>query len=877
MNKFVLTIVALLFLSFTVQGAVAYNSQGILNNLVSYYSFDTNATDVSKTVDLMNVSNGTGGTSVLETKGTPIIGQAVLHAPTASTDANNLINFSKMPRIAGAATFAVSGWFRFNLSSGANQDAVYMGDVGTDYFFMSYNTNGSFKCAVTTTVGGRTIAYGTLISIGTLTHYVCVYNGVNITIWKNGVHDGSAAKTGTFTFPTSDDVYTGGFASGSQIFNGSIDELGFWNASLNHTQVALLYNGGAGLPFCSTNFAVCTSTPPPPGANETLTINVYDMVTGGFVTGLCLLATGTNTTQSKCNSTGSSVSFDTIGTYTLSLYSIGKGDNLSQTYYNVSQSGYVFTTTETLTVNVTQAYLNVTAQRLFLNTSIASFNVTNGLFWNQTTGGSVIVPATNGSNNIQLKVLGNITQNYTCSAVGLAITSCTATNVHDTRYSFNATDIWNNLALDNFSLVLSNASLGGVLYNRSTTNGSLNLSLLQGYTYFIQFTTPNGSYEQRNVSLPANATNHHYTFGVLPAPSINITIRDAETNALITENVTIQLINNVSGETNYTISGGFFSGTITVGTYTVKLESDNYSQSIYTLTISTGEVYYLTAYLQFAPETVIMQFVDSVSSSVVLPNTAVSQERIINGSWQVISSKVTDITGRTSFRYADDVGYRFTAVLSGYSSKLFTLDPILFDSYTINMVRNTSLDFEEDFQSVYVGYTPQIFYNGQENAMNITFASPTGTFTSYNYSIRYPGGIKNGSGTNIVGQTFNETINISGATFRDRVNITLTYQSSIGEPRQFNYSNGIIVSPGNTTFIANQDNTYGLGLMERLLIGTIIIVIVAGLITLGGGSLMGLMIGLFLMGFWIYLGFWPWWSAGLSFLVGFALLAGRSD
>ena len=681
--------------------------------------------------------------------------------------------------------------------------------------------------------------------------------------------------------------FTSGYAgSGSTTAIALYNGVNYANSTMDRSPIGIvgLHNrlASSGIsyfgPFRIWNYTQYgIAGPQAASAGQTLTIQVNDNVTGVGISGFCINATGTNTSQYLCNATGSTVSFNTTGTYNITAFNITSG-NATPQWFNVTSSNYAFTTSDTLVLSAHQALLQIAASRLFLNTSISTFNGTNRLTTNTTSTGTLFIKAKNGTNNVKIDVAGNYSKNITCTVPSpLQTVSCDATGIHDNWYSFNATDVWNNVAVLNFSIIISNGTLGGVLYNQSTTNGSLNFSLLQGYTYFVQFSTPNGTYEYVNVSLPANASYHRYEFDVLPAPSIDITIRDADTNVLILENVTVQLINNITGQTNYTIDGGFFSGEITVGTYTIKLESVNYSQSVYTVTVNAGSVYFLTAYLQFAPETVVMQFVDSISSSVVLPDTAVSQERIVNGSWQVISSKVTDITGRTSFRYADDTAYRFSAIKTGYDSKLFTLDPILFSSYTISMVRDTALDFDEDFQSVYVGYSPYIYYNDQQNQMNITFSSPLGTFTSYEYIVRYPGGSKNGSGTNVVGQTYTIDFNITGASITDRVNITLTYDTSIGPQRSYNYSNGIITSPGNTTFIANQGNTYGLGLLERLIIGTLIIIIVAGLITVGAGPLWGAGMGLFIMGIWLKIGFWPWWAAGLSFLVGFALLSGRTD
>jgi len=698
--------------------------------------------------------------------------------------------------------------------------------------------------------GGSTIIMNGTVSSNVVTFNYNLTGGTQYRIecHSNGAAYNSAYNNSGMSFPRTNQFLT--FVTGSYAKANNTNNLMFESMVINalnettpplQTITATLINAVNGTTWTNNTYFY--------NVTGALTFTYFNITNAGF----CVTYTG-NGTGTNCTA--------------------GSG---TSTYFNVTNTTTI-TGTQSITATTYQALLNISAYRLFLNTSIPTFNATLGSTTNATTTSTAFLKALNGTNNIQVAVAGNYTKNITCTVPApFQTVSCSATGIHDNWYRFNATDVWNNIAIQNFTLIISNDTLGGVLYNQNTSNGSINISLLQGYTYNVQFSNPNSTYEFENATLAANASNQRYTFSVLPAPSIDITIRDADDNTIILENVTIQLINNATGQTNYTTTGGFFTNPIALGTYTIKLESTNYSQSTYTVTVNAGSVYYLTAYLQFAPETVVMQYVDSISSSVVLPNTAVSQERIVSGSWQVISSKVTDITGRTSFRYAEDVAYRFTAIKTGYQDKVFTLDPILFSSYTINMERDTGLDFDEDFQSVYLGYNPQLFYDAQENQVNITFSSPLGTFTSYNYAIAYPGGTKNGTGTNAVGQTFSVDFNITGSTIMDRVNITLTYDTSIGPARSFNYSNNIILNNTGQTFSDNQDNTYGVGLLERLIVGTIIIVIISGLITIGAGPLWGVGLGLFIMGVWVKIGFWPWWAAGLSFLVGFALLAGRTD
>lgn len=550
--------------------------------------------------------------------------------------------------------------------------------------------------------------------------------------------------------------------------------------------------------------------------------------------------------------------------------------NGASTYYNVSVTESI-TGWDSVTASTSQGILDLSAYRLFLETSISAFNASNNQAVNTTTSGSLTLPALNGSNNVQVRVAGNYSKNVTCTIPSpLQTASCNATDIYDDQYTFNATDIWNDAAINDFNLVVSNGTLGGVLYTQNTTSGLINLSLLQGYDYFIQFTVPDEVYESVNVTLAGNASSQHYEFEVLPTPSIDVTIRDAVTGNLILENVTIVVTSNVTGETVYTTTGGYFLTDLAPGENTIKLSSANYSESAYVVTAGLGSVVFLTAYLQQNTSEVIFQFVDRTSNAVIQGAT-VSQQRLVNGTWQTISSRTTDVTGRTIFGYLDDIAYRFIAIADGYTTKTFDLDPILFSTYTIRMDRSAALDFDQDFQSVAVFYNPKTYFDDQQNEVNITFSSPTGLFTSYAYTLSYPGGSKTGSGTDSQGTTFQVPFNITGATITDRVFLNLTYTTTFGDQHNFSYSHGIIVTPAAGTLEANRDNTYGLGLLERLLVGTIFILVIAGLATLAAGSIAGLVVILLLFGVMVYIGFWPWWSIGLSLLVGFALVAGRTD
>lgn len=758
MRVHVVLVFSIMFLLLTIQGALAYNSQGILNNLVSYYTFDTNTTETTKTVDSMNYTNGTAAANVFLTKGNAIIGQAALHGPTSGIDATNINNFSRMPEMSSLPSLAVSVWLRFN-STGRNMDAVYMGDVGTDYFFISGDSTGVIKCAVTTSVGGRTVLLGPTITAGVLDHYVCVYNGVNITIYKNGAFGSSVAKTGTFTFPNDDDMITGAFVSGSNSFNGSIDELGFWNVSLNTTQVSLLYNAGAGLAFCSTNFAQCT-TGGAAGPNQSLIITVANEVNGSLVNGVCVYATGTNTTRSICNATGANVTIDTIGTYNLTLYSIGKGDNVSQTYFNVTIQNYVFTTTANFTQNVTQAYLNLTALKIYANTSISTFNATNGIFWNQTTGGSTIVPANNGSNNVQVKVVGNYTLNATCTvSPSLTTQACVVQNVYDEYYKFNGTEASSGDPYLTFTIHVYNETLGGKLASYSTTNGSAYVPVLRGYYYTFVFDSTSAA--SANVTLEANASQWNYSFSVLPQNSVFINIYDATLLTPILQNVSVSFSNGTTNFTNITNTSTLLATSLNAGTWTLGFSSQGYEDRNYFITVTEDSTQQLDAYLINSTGILVGVFtIKDRTTTNIIEGATVTLQQEIDSSWVTIDQQTSDLFGVVRFSLEDGQEYRLIATATGYATKqgeFFAVDT----EYTVALTSTNTQNFTT-YSDEFSYSTLPVLLTSNLTSFSLTTSSPSG-------SLEWFAVVVNLNGTNT---TDNVTGSPSGGTAQLSVNLT---------------------------------------------------------------------------------------------------------
>ena len=655
-------------------------------------------------------------------------------------------------------------------------------------------------------------------------------------------------------------TWTEAIINGVTLYNGT-------NGAVTPDRIILLVSDNDGYLYVD-NINITSS----PITSTYLTLT--NKVNNSFINYFCVTYNNGTYSNSSCTSTGTINFENIIGNTNFFWYNIS-----NNTYYNVT-SNYtlLFGNTYSFTNTTYQSLLNISTYQLFTNRSISSFNTTNALLNNATpVNNYTIIPANNGSNNIRIDVTGNYSLNFTATVNNpLTTQTYNATGIYDSIYSFTANNTNNNQLITNFNISITNNTLGGILLRAGTTNGSLNLSIITGYYYLFNFTTPNGTYQNSIANLPSNASNHYYQFKVMPATAINITIRDATTAAIINQNVTININSLTVGQTVYTTTGNYYITNITPDTYSITLQAINYTQNQYSITTNSGIITNLTVYLQQNASTILFQLVDSINSNTVISGALITQTRIVNDTSNTISTRTTDITGRTQFNYVPGVQYQFIIIATGYQSETFTLNPVLFSEYTIKLDRTTSLTQSTDFQSVYVTYTPRVFYNNQNNNINITFNAPLATMTHYNYTIQYPGGSTTGSGTNPYGETFNTSITITGANITDKVNITLSYKPTIGNSSTFTYSNIIVYSATNT-FMSNYNNKYGMGLVEQALVGTVIILIVAGLITIGLGAIPGLVMSLLLMSFFIYTGLWDWWLAGISFLIGFVIIAARTD
>jgi len=457
-------------------------------------------------------------------------------------------------------------------------------------------------------------------------------------------------------------------------------------------------------------------------------------------------------------------------------------------------------------------------------------------------------------------------------------------NINITRNSLlNITAYYNvtggMIQIPNFTINISDKQDPTINEIYTTNSNITNISIIKGHNYTItadaagyaistfNYTSNSSRTFQENLSLILYTTN-----------SVYANIYDENTGLPITANITVIIDGANFSQTNYTTAGYIYVDNLADGNYTFKFYGTNYSLKTYSVSVANRSTQTLNAYLSSNTLPVTFTITDD-QTGLTLEGASVTMERVINSSYVIVESKYSDLTGRAQFQYVAGIKYRFTISLSGYSSKVFILDPVLFSTYSVYLSPTVTESQGWDYADVTVTFYPRIFYNNVTNNFTIQFSSPSGSLTNYAVNLSAPGGWKAGA-TGILanGETFNLLLNITGATLYEKVNLTYNYTTTAAGTKIFIYKFDIIGAnlSSNNSIINIKDKNYGLGLFEKAFITTLVIIFLSGFAYMLAGMAGALSAGLLVMGIATFLGFLPIASIVISLFIGLILIIASS-
>lgn len=352
------------------------------------------------------------------------------------------------------------------------------------------------------------------------------------------------------------------------------------------------------------------------------------------------------------------------GTYNVTVFNISGGTYFNQTRTNLLINSSI--NQQNLSLETYQALLNISIYRLFLNTSISTFNLTNGYSTNTTTTGTALIFASNGSNNLKADVQGNYSLNQTCTVTApLQTQFCNITGIYDSILTLAANN--GTTALANFSVGITNLTLGGLLGTAETTGYIATFNLLQGYSYGLNYSRQGYTATLSNVTVNTSAQTVNVSLATI---SIFVTFEEEQNRTILNgTNITATIIDAVGNENTFTTSTGTLSlvGIFLPGNYTIRYGAPGYSYRDYYFTLPEGSVnvtVYLLSSELYSPGVVEVKYFDGTP----VPGAIVQLRRyygIANVS-ETVQMGTTDNNGEVVF-VAEVISsfYRWTVLLNG--------------------------------------------------------------------------------------------------------------------------------------------------------------------------------------------------------------------
>lgn len=857
--KLIIWIMALLCIVNAVMSITASDISYMNNHIVGYWKLEENGiTNQDASPNNHDSSTYGGGSYPNRVTGIINYGQNYNSGGSDCTVSNTLTQLDVTD------SFSFSLWFNetsnINKFSFGNRDVD--GNFNEQYYL--YHLTGNIM-----EVGMCGTFPKVKLTPNILQHIVVIKNDSGapnrVEIWLNGVWVNGSNLPDDCSGTEANVVYFGCRDSGgvpNSEFDGTLDEISIFNDTLNQTMIDFLYNAGS--PGSDQQYSFSGGSP---ASNITnLSIQVKDHWNGSTITGFNVNITWSNgSSQSNRTETAllslANFSFSNL-TANITIW------NVSGYYEHTELDIFVPANTSTTeTVYIYQSYICFNASSKVSGAYITPDTITiNGI-------SRTCYNLSSGSYNVQATKTGWFTHNQTITISALSNTTKTIQNMSYANLTIYAIDGTTNQSLSNYNLHISSVNYTGWAGESATGVTNHSFYLING-TFNVTIAVPGYAVTTatENISVGGHT---NYTFTLYKTNSVSITIRDEITNDLITDNVTVRWSDNTTTWENVTDTGTLFVHNITAGNYTLLFYSTNYSTRTYTITVGPSSTQFLTAYMISSTYSTIFTIKD-IDTGSILDGVSITMYKLINSTWTTVESKVSDISGKAQFYYDPIANYRFYLSKTEYEDYIFYLNPILFSTYDVYMTKETVLNYSVDFDDISFIYSPTSFNNNANVTMNFLISSPSGMLTDYGIRVVYPGGNDSDAGVNAIGEQLSVDVNITNATAFDYVVLYFNYTTSLAGTRTYQFNLPINVNITAGTWLTNKDKTYGLGIFERMLIATIIILFIVGIATMIGQALPGVALGLFVYGFLVFIGFVPLWAILPSMLIGVLFLIWKS-
>lgn len=225
-------------------------SNQFLNNLMSYYKFDNS----NPFVDSQGLYNGTN-------IGTTSITGKINEARNYYLPSGQYIYLQNYSFIGLSSNSTQNFWLMRNSTSGEQHFLSSRFSDNTDSPILNAFITNSFYSYFTSGISGYTCSlggYSLSLSTGTWYMITIVRNVTHLSLYVDGVLNTSTTcgNQTLFYMNSTNNIINFGNRPliSSRLWYGRIDEVGIWNRSMTSSEVASLYNSGAGLSYDSFTY-----------------------------------------------------------------------------------------------------------------------------------------------------------------------------------------------------------------------------------------------------------------------------------------------------------------------------------------------------------------------------------------------------------------------------------------------------------------------------------------------------------------------------------------------------------------------------------------------------------------------------------------------
>ena len=637
-------------------------------------------------------------------------------------------------------------------------------------------------------------------------HFITItIDGTTGTLYVDGNSKGTVTVTNGYTFGTStNDIILGNDADNDgDGFSGIIDEVAFFDTVLTTSEITYMNNTGS--PTSAQQYPFIAN----------FTVSVVDEWSGNAVNGINVSIDGVN----YINSTGNSIVTNLLRNDT-ALYdiTISANDYFNKTYSNVN-------ITNILAGTLYQSSINFTAKELFTNNTLSNVtfyvNSSENTTFHLSEGWYNVTAVKSDYYNLTYEFFVVALDNLTVDVPGL----------YNSVVSVNLTDAVTASLISSSSYVTVDNGAGFV-QTFNEVNGSLYMNLLQDN---YSLTLWASGYVYRYETVIVNNITEFFNFSLYANNSVWVTAKNLSSDAsLVNFSVSISGA-DFSSSVNDSGSGRVVFDNVSSGVYSVVVSKDGFSSSSYVLSMAGGSHQSIVAYLFTGDDTVLFTTVDSFSNAIIEGSTG-GLYSLLNDTWVLVSSQLSDITGRIQFDILSDVSYKFIFDAVGYDQKVVLLKP-LFASYTARLDPSVSVTPDVNVGDwIFSMNNSGEFFNGVNNSFLVSVLSTMGTLEYYYVNITDESGLVTELFCGVAGGCDNSTwLDISGASYDDVIGIELWVKES-GVVLKY-FKTLYLVQDVYNDFTARAWRDADFGDLEKVLAASLVLLILVGFVSVGASFL----------------------------------------